>query len=464
MKNNIDHILLSKYNISGPRYTSYPTALQFADQFSAEDYRRSAELSNQALKAKPLSLYIHIPFCESLCYYCGCHKVITQNRDKVRDYLDSLHREIQLQSKLFDSCREVKQIHLGGGTPTYLSTAEIKQLVVHIQKHFTLSVLSECEMGIEIDPRTSCESDIRQLARMGFNRMSFGIQDFDPQVQAAINRIQSKDQTLKLLATARQSGVESLSVDLIYGLPKQTVHGFADTLSTIVETRPDRIALYNYAHMPQRIKSQKLIKQDDLPSPEHKLELLCLSIETLTEAGYCHIGMDHFALPDDPLSRSLEHGGLHRNFQGYSTHGDCDIIGMGVSAISKIGDSFGQNIKSLTRYQEYINCGQLAIERGYVLSQDDQLRAAIIQAIMCSATVDFNVLTQTFGMDFDVYFKHELEQLMPMVDGGLVVLTDQSIRVTEKGRLLLRNIAMTFDAYLPTNQSADNGIGFSKVL
>lgn len=455
---------MMKYDVSGPRYTSYPTALQFSSSFKANNYRQIVTQSNYTDSTKPLSLYIHIPFCESLCYYCGCHKVITKNKKRSEIYLHALQKEIALQGKLFNKNREVRQVHLGGGTPTFLTAHQIRSLIECIKDNFVLAPLSQCEIGIEIDPRTTNSADISSLAEIGFNRMSFGIQDFDEQVQIAMNRIQSKEQTLQLLQAVRASKVESLSVDLIYGLPKQNIVGFKDTLTTMIKARPDRIALYNYAHMPSLIKSQKLIKDEHLLSAEEKLALLKLSVESLVEAGYCHIGMDHFALPEDPLSISLENGTLHRNFQGYSTNGDCDVIGLGVSAISKINGAFAQNHKSLPDYQNAISHHELATQRGYLLSEDDKIRADIIQHLMCSHILNFNDLGAQYKINFKEYFNHELIKLEAMGNDGLITIDQDTIKITDRGRLLLRNIAMVFDKYLRSNTSSLNTIKYSKVL
>lgn len=460
----IEPTLLEKYNVNGPRYTSYPTALQFNDQFGPREYLWHIERSNQDPVPKPLSLYIHIPFCKSLCYYCGCHKFITQSQHKVVAYLDALHREIEMQSVLFDPDREVKQLHFGGGTPTYLSVDELAQLYNHLKQHFTLVAAPYCDTSIEIDPRTMTLEGISALAEIGFNRMSFGIQDFDRQVQLAINRIQDKAHTLSLLHAARAAGVASISVDLIYGLPKQTLAGFSDTLTAIIEAKPDRVALYNYAHRPQSIKSQRLIPTSSIPGINEKLRLLNLAIQKLTDAGYCYIGMDHFALPTDTLSQSLDTGFLHRNFQGYSTHGDCDIAGFGVSAISHINDSFSQNSKSLQDYQACIQHQQLAVKRGYALSADDKIRAAVIQHIMCHRVIDFKALGDLYRIVFKQYFHRELIALREMVDDGVVILNEGNLYITDNGSLLRRNIAMIFDAYLPLNSPEDNLTNFSKVL
>ncbi|MFT5421320.1 MAG: oxygen-independent coproporphyrinogen-3 oxidase [Candidatus Endobugula sp.] len=461
----ISQALLKKYNVSGPRYTSYPTALQFDPLFTEKHYRWHIEDSNQHPIPKPISLYLHIPFCHSLCYYCGCHKFITRNAKKVNTYLAALHKEINLQAALFDNDREIKQIHFGGGTPTYLGAEQIAHLLYTIKQNFTLAKKTDLEISIEIDPRGMNASDIQALADIGFNRMSFGVQDFDHQVQIAINRVQDKDLTLELLQAARSANIQSISTDIIYGLPKQTHDSFKATLETIVNARPDRIALYNYAHMPDRIKSQKLIHATDLPSSDEKLALMELSIETLTAADYLHIGMDHFALAKDPLSRSLKQKKLQRNFQGYSTHGDCDTIGLGVSAISQINDGYSQNDKSLDIYNSSIKNNRLAVARGYALTQDDQLRAAVIQQLMCQRTVNFEEFNHLYHIHFITYFQTELNNLSPMIEDKLLTLNKQGLQITNKGCLFLRNIAMVFDAYLSTKDPSDEqSLRFSKVL
>ncbi len=344
----IDAELLKKYDVHGPRYTSYPTALQFHEQFMVKDYCAHVEQSNQYPLPIPLSIYLHIPFCSSLCYYCGCHKFITQDHHRIEEYVDYLKQEIALQAALFDRDREVVQIHFGGGTPTILQPQHLASIVDTLKHYFTVS--ENVEMAIEIDPRTMDDKYMAALCKMKFNRMSFGVQDFNIKVQAAIHRIQDEKATIHLIKMARASGVESISVDIIYGLPQQTLESFKETLATIKRIRPDRIALYHYAHMPDRIKSQNLIKVRELPSSDEKLNILSFSINELTDAGYIHIGIDHFALPNDALSISLKNNTLHRNFQGYSTHGDCDIVGLGVSAISRVDDSFSQNEKILKKY------------------------------------------------------------------------------------------------------------------
>ncbi len=461
----VDQLLLDRYNTYGPRYTSYPTAIQFTPQFGADEYKWHINESNEDPIPNPLSLYLHIPFCHSLCYYCGCHKIITQDRTKAQGYLELLTKEITLQSSLFAKDREVKQIHFGGGTPTYLHNDEINQLLKTIESCFTLAPLSEREVGIEIDPRTTSIGDIRSLSDLGINRMSFGIQDFSPDVQKAINRIQSRQQTLELIEAAKLSHVNSISVDLIYGLPKQTLSDFRATLKTIIATRPNRIALYNYAHMPNKIKSQRLINEKDLPSTTDKLSILAMAIEELTESGYCYIGMDHFALPDDSLTKSFKKGSMQRNFQGYSTCGDCDTIGLGISAISQVGDCFSQNYKTIKDYQERVDNQQLATEKGYALSCDDKIRASIIQKIMCSQEVDINQFSHIHKIIFKKYFENELEKLKLMIEDNFLTLSEDKLIVTEIGRFFLRNIAMIFDAYLDLkNSDPKTPINFSRVL
>ncbi len=459
---SLDPALLHKYNVAGPRYTSYPTAVQFNETFTEADYLWQVEHSNQDPLPKPLSIYLHIPFCRSLCYYCGCHKVITQNADKVSRYLASLGREIQLQGGIYDRDREVRQIHFGGGTPTYISTADLRALLLELRANFTSA--REVETGIEIDPRTTDQADIEDLAGMGFNRMSFGVQDFDPQVQSAINRLQDRSETLALLRKARACGVESTSVDLIYGLPRQSLASFAATLDDILLVRPDRIALYNYAHLPNLIKSQRLIDEQQLPATAEKLRIFSHSVNALLEAGYCHIGMDHFALPSDSLSRSLQAGSLHRNFQGYATHGDCDSVGMGVSAIGKVGGAFSQNLKSLADYERSLANNHLPVFRGYSCNGDDIIRAWVIQRLMCGGHINYAAFEQAFNLSFRNYFQAELGPLRQLAADGLLVCLTAGLTVTRLGRLFLRNIAMLFDAYLPAENAAVQPLRFSKVL
>jgi len=439
--------LLRKYDVYGPRYTSYPTALQFNESFGEQDYIKQAQDSNQLLVPKPISLYIHIPFCKSLCYYCGCNKIVTHKTEAAANYLDYLFREIELHGKNFADDRLVQQIHFGGGTPTYLSGSQLREILELIAQNFHLGLPDSLELGIEIDPRSVTPDSVSELIDMGFNRISIGVQDFDPDVQQAINRLQSAEDIARIMQTARDKHVGSISLDVIYGLPKQTRKSFDQTLDQVIQLRPDRIALYNYAHMPQRIPSQRLIHAEDLPSADEKLSIFMDSIERLTAAGYVYIGMDHFALPEDSLSKALREGGLQRNFQGYSTHAECDVVGIGVSAISRINEGYSQNVGVLSAYREMIDQEKLPIKKGINLNADDSVRAGLIQALMCSGEVIFRDFNERYDVFFHHYFKEELVQLNDLAADGLVELSEKSLRVTELGRLFLRNIAMTFDAY-----------------
>ncbi|ELX09023.1 oxygen-independent coproporphyrinogen-III oxidase HemN [Janthinobacterium sp. HH01] len=440
-----DAALVRKLNQMGPRYTSYPTADRFDGGFGAQQYRAAVAGVDPAA---PLSLYVHIPFCASLCYYCGCNKIITQDRDKAVEYLDYLYREIAMQGSLLSGRRRVDQLHFGGGTPTYLSDAQMAGLLATLRGQFAFAPDAEGEFSIEVDPRTVTPARIATLRSQGFNRISLGIQDFDPAVQQAVNRIQSYEQTMEVLQAARDCGFRSVSVDLIYGLPLQSVASFGPTLDKIVAARPDRVAVYNYAHMPQLFKSQRLIKAEDLPDADTKLAMLGLCIERLTEAGYVYIGMDHFALPDDDLARSQREGKLQRNFQGYSTHADAPMVALGVSAISAVGASYSQNEKTLSAYYERLDRGELPIARGIELSADDLLRRAVIGQLMCDFELDYASLTLPEGVAAADYFAAELERLKPLEEEGLLCMGSKGLRVKMRGRLLIRNICMAFDRYL----------------
>lgn len=451
-----DPDLIRRHDCHGPRYTSYPTAVQFHSGFDADAYRAEARKANESGAAEPLSLYVHIPFCASPCFYCACNRIITRSAEKARTYLDHLYREVELQAALFSRERAVGQLHFGGGTPTFLRIDELAELLAHLGKHFRLTDRPEREYSIEIDPRTVQPESVRALAALGFNRMSLGVQDFDPAVQEAINRVQSARETLQLIDVARSAGFGSVSVDLIYGLPRQTPVSFERTLETVLEARPDRLAVYAYAHMPQVFKAQRRLRAQELPSSAARLELLRLTIETLTAAGYVYVGMDHFALPGDELVRAREQRTLHRNFQGYSTHANCDLVGLGVSAIGRIGRAYAQNFKTLPEYYAAIASGRLAVQRGVALTPDDRLRRAVIQELMCNDLVDFRELGAQYEIDFDRYFSPELERLRTFEADRLVQLEPGRIVVTGTGRLLLRNIAMVFDAYLA--QQAPNPV------
>lgn len=453
-----DSELIQRYDINGPRYTSYPTAVQFHPRFTADQYRIAAHASN--INGDPLSIYVHIPFCASPCFYCGCNRVITHDYSKSETYLKYLYQEIQLQAALFDRTREVKQLHFGGGTPTFLSIDQFSKLMNKLHQHFNLNADDSHEYSIEIDPRTLGDDMIPQLASMGFNRISLGVQDFDREVQLAVNRVQSVEQTLNAIESAHRYGFKSVNVDLIYGLPKQTTEKFSRTLDLVAQAKPERVALYGYAHMPHMFKAQRQINTADLPNAAARLELLQLSIAKLTEAGYVYVGMDHFARADDELVQAQSSGTLHRNFQGYSTRADCDLIALGVSSISKVGNVYSQNAKTLIEYYAMLDKSSLPIQRGLVLDRDDEIRRTVIQQVMCQGYLYFTKLSQQLGIDFNWYFLHEMLDLQTLQRDGLIELNDDSLQVTPSGRLLLRHVAMVFDAYL--NQASQQQ--FSKAV
>jgi oxygen-independent coproporphyrinogen-3 oxidase len=445
---SFDAMLLRRYDRPGPRYTSYPTAPQFSMDFGERALRESVRESNGDPIPRPLSIYVHVPFCQSPCFYCGCNRIITRDKSRAQTYLDRLYREIAMTAALFDRDREVVQLHLGGGTPNFLAPAQLHELVDTLRSHFQFSHRHDFDQSIELDPRFIAPSEVFELAAIGFNRASLGVQDFDPVVQAAVNRVQSVEETLAVIDACRQGGMRSVNVDLIYGLPKQTREGFAKTLETIIAAAPDRCAVYSYAHLPQLFKPQKQIDAGDLPSAEAKLGLMELAIHALTAAGYVYIGMDHFARPDDDLALAQARGGLHRNFMGYTTHADSDLVGVGVSAISHVGATFSQNPRDLPTWQAAIDEGRLPVFRGMRMSDDDQLRADLIQRLMCQGEVPVGALERRYGIDFDAYFHDSLARLEPLIDDGLVRVDSQGLRATSRGRLLLRNIAMCFDRYL----------------
>ena len=444
--------LVEKYDRPGPRYTSYPTAPQFHSAFAEDDYRAAAERSNRVALPKPLSVYVHIPFCRSLCYYCACNKIITHNTERAAEYLDWLKQEIQVQGRLFDETRRMTQLHLGGGTPTYLSNAQLGDLMAALDAAFHFAPVEEREFSLEVDPRTVTPAQIHELHALGFNRLSFGVQDFDPDVQKAVNREQSEEQVFELVQAARDAGFQSISVDLIYGLPLQTVASFDTTLDKIIALRPDRLATYSYAHLPELFKAQRLIRPEDMPPPERKIELLELTIRRLTAAGYVYIGMDHFALPEDELTLAKENGTLQRNFQGYSTHADCDMIGLGITSIGKVGDSYSQNVKETAQYQARLEAGRLPVMRGYRLNDDDRLRRDVINTLMCHGRLDFADIEARHDIVFGEYFADALAQLQEMADDGLLEIRENQIEVLPIGRLMMRNMAMAFDAYLKPNE------------
>jgi oxygen-independent coproporphyrinogen-3 oxidase len=456
-----DADLLRRYDRPGPRYTSYPTAPQFHADFGEEALRRAIQDSNGDPIPRRLSLYVHVPFCLSPCFYCGCNRVITRDRTRADAYLSHLCREIAMIAPLFDRDREVIQLHFGGGTPNFLTATQLRCTIDVLKRHFRFSDAADRDISIELDPRTVLPQDMIELAAAGFNRASLGVQDFDPAVQAAVNRVQGVEETRTVIDACRTHGFRSVNIDLIYGLPNQTVDGFRRTLETVIAIRPDRLAVYSYAHLPDMFKAQRQLDASLLPDAETKLALLQSAIETLTAAGYVYIGMDHFALPDDELAQAQERGGLHRNFMGYTTHADSDLIGLGVSAISHIGDSYSQNPRDLPSWQAALDAGGMPVFRGMCLSEDDQLRADLIQHLMCQGEIPVSALERRYGIEFDVYFADALARLAPLVEDGLAVVGKDRIDVTARGRLLLRNIAMCFDAYL---HQPMNTAGFSRAI
>lgn len=459
MGSAFDIDLIRRYDGHGPRYTSYPTAPHFDAGFDARQYRLQTERSN--VEAGPLSLYVHLPFCPSPCFYCACTRLITRQPAVVEAYLERLLREVEMQGALFNRSRTVEQIAWGGGTPTYLTPAQITELMTALDRHFTLSRSGRREFTVEIDPRTVGTETIATLAALGFNRASLGVQDFDPVVQRAVNRVQPISQVAEVLAQLRRAEFSSINFDLIYGLPKQTPERFGATLREAVAMRPDRIALYSYAHLPELFRPQKQIVASDLPSPEVKLSLLEGAVAALGEAGYVYIGMDHFALPDDELVTAQREGRLHRNFQGYSTHRGCDLVGMGMSAISNLAGSYSQHDKTLAGYQTAIDERRLPVVRGMRLDDDDLLRRDVIQALMCNPRLDFAAIERRHGILFTEYFRSELIALAPLEADGLVFVDPGGIEIRPAGRLLLRTVAMVFDAYL---QRQDTVSRYSKVI
>ncbi|WP_274585463.1 oxygen-independent coproporphyrinogen III oxidase [Neisseria leonii] len=446
-----DRALIAALPASGPRYTSYPTADRFTAAFGQEQYRSTLALRRSG---RPLSLYIHIPFCNTICYYCGCNKIITKDTARADTYLDYLEREMALIAPHLGGRQPLAQLHFGGGTPTFLNDSQLERVFALIRRHFDL--LPEGEYSIEIDPRKVSRETVRHLGRLGFNRMSVGIQDFDPRVQRAVNRIQSVAETRAVIEAARETGFQSVSVDLIYGLPHQSVSGIAATLDTVLDLNPDRLALYHYAHLPHLFKPQRRIDTAAVPDSETKLDILQYAVGRLTAAGYLFIGMDHFAKPGDKLAAALKNGRLQRNFQGYSTHADCDLIALGVSGIGKIGNTYIQNEKDIEAYYAAIDQGRLPVLRGYTLNRDDLLRRALIQELMCRFSLDIPTYETAHSITFADYFATELADLHRMEQQGLLRLTPDNLHVTPKGRFLIRNIAMVFDYHLrhKTTQAA----------
>ena len=450
--------LIRRFDKLGPRYTSYPTADRFNADFTEASYiGYLAQRHNAAASNPPLSIYVHLPFCESLCYFCGCNKIVTKDRTRTAEYLRYLAKEMALVAKHIGPDRRASQLHFGGGTPTFLTPDELRELMDLLRSHFNF--LPDAELGIEIDPRTVNDDTMAMLAGLGFNRTSFGVQDFDPAVQQSVNRIQPYEMVEKAVTASRKSGFESINADLIYGLPKQSTESFNRTLDRVIELAPERIALYNYAHLPSRFRAQRLIVEAELPSAEERLQIFLMSVHRLLDAGYIYIGLDHFAKPTDELNLARLDKTLHRNFQGYTTRADCDLIGFGVSAIGKVGHSYSQSVRTLKAYYEHLDIDQLPVEKGYALTDDDVLRRQVIMELMCSGPVTYAAINQAHGIDFKSYFAEELVLLKQYEEAGLIVVDDERISVTPKGRMFVRASGMVFDKHL-----AQSTAKFSKLI
>jgi len=450
---------IQKFDVSGPRYTSYPTADRFVEAFTEDSYKEALEQRRVGGFTLPLSIYVHIPFCESLCFFCACNKIVTKHHERSTEYLSYLNREINLHIEHIGAGQTVSKLHLGGGSPTFFSDKELSDLMTMIQRNFVLAPGGE--YSIEVDPRTVDEKRLAHLALLGFNRLSFGVQDFDPEVQKAVHRVQPAEQVFSLVEAARRLGFDSVNADLIYGLPKQTPESFNKTLSQIVKLRPERIALYGYAHLPERFKPQRRIDTYELPSASEKIAMLSNALVTFLNAGYVHVGMDHFALPTDPLAIAKRQGRLHRNFQGYSTQPDCDLIALGVSSIGRVGATYSQNAKTLEEYYDYLHQGRFPVVRGLALTRDDLVRRAVIMAIMCQGTLQYESIELSYMIDFKTYFSTEIKSLEELEKTGMVVIDETGMQVTDFGWFFVRAVAMLFDRYLQTDRSRTK---FSKIL
>ena len=453
--------LLRRYDVTGPRYTSYPTADRFVEAFGADDYAQALtqRRSGAAAMTLPLSIYVHIPFCESLCYYCACNKIITKHHDRAAPYLRYLSREVDLHTACIGMGQTISQLHFGGGTPTFLSDGELGELMGMLRRNFTFAPGGE--YAIEVDPRTIDASRLDTLANLGFNRLSFGVQDFDPAVQKAVHRVQPAEQVFALVEAARDRGFDSVNVDLIYGLPQQSPESFDRTLAQVVQLRPERIALYAYAHLPERFKPQRRINTVELPGGGAKISMLSRSMAAFMAAGYVYVGMDHFALPDDALAVAKRQGRLHRNFQGYSTQPDCDLIGLGVSSIGRIGATYSQNAKTLDEYYDFLDQGRFPVVRGLALSRDDLVRRAVIMALMCQGHLQFESIDLAYLVDSKSYFAKELDALHALEEQGMVVVDESGIQVTAQGWFFVRAVAMVFDKYLQTDRTRAK---FSRII
>jgi oxygen-independent coproporphyrinogen-3 oxidase len=454
----VNESLLRQHDVAGPRYTSYPTADRFVEAFGPAQYRQALVRRGEG-GGGPLSIYVHIPFCESVCYYCACNKIVTRHHDRAAPYLEALESEAALHKAALGGPQPVTQLHLGGGTPTFLDDRELTQLMESLHQHFRIA--PDAEASIEVDPRTVTVERLERLARLGFNRVSFGVQDFDPDVQKAVHRVQPLESVQRLMVAARRLGFSSLNVDLIYGLPRQSPTSFAETVRRVGELRPDRIALYAYAHLPQRFKPQRRIDAAELPPAAARVTMLAGAIAGFLAQGYEYIGMDHFALPDDPLAVAKRQGRLQRNFQGYSTHPDCDLIGLGVSSIGRIGAIYSQNAKTLDEYYDAIHRGEFPTVKGLALTRDDVLRRAVIMAIMCQGRVDFESIEVAHLIDMRATFANELKALEPLAAQGLVELEPRAIQVTALGWYFVRAVAMVFDRYLQADRTRER---FSRII
>jgi oxygen-independent coproporphyrinogen-3 oxidase len=463
---NLDSIMpgvgtetLKKYDVSGPRYTSYPTADRFVEAFTQEAYMLALEQRRAIAATQPLSIYVHIPFCESLCFFCACNKIVTKHHDRSAEYLRYLNREIDLHVEHLGAGQTISQLHLGGGSPTFFSDEELAELMSMLKRNFVFSPSGE--YSIEVDPRTVNAQRLKHLAELGFNRLSFGVQDFDPEVQKAVHRIQPAEQVFSLVEAARRYHFESVNVDLIYGLPMQTPESFKRTLAQVVELRPNRIALYGYAHLPERFKPQRRISEYELPAAADKISMLGSALKAFIDAGYVYVGMDHFALPDDDLAIAKRQGRLHRNFQGYSTQPDCDLISLGVSAIGRVGGTYSQNAKTIEEYYDHLNHGRFPVVRGLALSRDDIVRRAVIMAIMCQGALQYESIELAYMLDFKKYFADEMAALKALEKTDMLVLEDDGLQVTDTGWFFVRAVAMVFDKHLQTDR---NRARFSKIL
>jgi oxygen-independent coproporphyrinogen-3 oxidase len=450
---------LKKYDVSGPRYTSYPTADRFVEAFTQEAYMLALEQRREIAATQPLSIYVHIPFCESLCFFCACNKIVTKHHERSAEYLRYLNREIDLHIEHLGAGQTISQLHLGGGSPTFFSDEELAELMSMLKRNFVFAPGGE--YSIEVDPRTVNEQRLKHLADLGFNRLSFGVQDFDPEVQKAVHRIQPVEQVFSLVEAARRYQFESVNLDLIYGLPMQTPESFKRTLAQVVELRPNRIALYGYAHLPERFKPQRRISEYELPAAADKITMLGSALKAFIDAGYVYVGMDHFALPDDELAIAKRQGRLHRNFQGYSTQPDCDLISLGVSAIGRVGGTYSQNAKTIEEYYDHLNHGRFPVVRGLALSRDDIVRRAVIMAIMCQGALEYEAIELAYMLDFKSYFADEMDALKALEKTDMLVLEEDGLQVTDTGWFFVRAVAMVFDKHLQTDR---NRARFSKIL